>query len=79
MLRGRQMHHALRAGGRRDDAHTARPLQQYVTQLAAAFDHVGEGALGREPQQNVDIGQAQVGVQQHHPAAELGQRQGQVH
>lgn len=69
----------LCARGRRYDAHTARALQHHVTQLAAPLDDIGQGTFGGKAQQHVDVGQAQVGVQQHDPAAKLGQRQGQVH
>ena len=79
MLGRRQVDHALRTGGSRYDAHTTRALQYHVTQLAAPFDDIGQGPFGRQAQQHVDIGQAQVGIQQHDPAAEFGQRQGQVH
>ncbi|MCY1442594.1 hypothetical protein D9M71_589690 [compost metagenome] len=79
MLGRCQVHHALRARGRRHDAHPAGALQHHVTQLAAPFDDIGKGTFGGKAQQHVDIGQAQVGVQQHDPAAKLGQRQGQVH
>ncbi|MNM64867.1 hypothetical protein D3C81_762810 [compost metagenome] len=79
MLGRGQMHHALGARGCRYDTHTAGALQHHVTQLATPFNHIGEGTFGGKAQQHVDIGQAQVGVQQHDPAAKLGQRQGQVH
>ncbi|MNN95713.1 hypothetical protein D3C81_2145640 [compost metagenome] len=79
MLGRRQVHHALGAGGRRHDAHTARPLQHHIAQLTAPFDDIGQGAFWGQAKQYVDIGQAQVGVQQHDPAAKLGQRQRQVH
>ncbi|MNC43142.1 hypothetical protein D3C75_919920 [compost metagenome] len=75
MLGRRQVHHALRAGSGGHDAHATRPLQQHIAQLAAALDHVGQGALGRQAEQYVDVGQAQVGIQQHDPTAKLCQRQ----
>ncbi|MNT07166.1 hypothetical protein D3C72_1418590 [compost metagenome] len=69
------MHHALRAGRGRHNAHPARPLQQHIAQLAAPLNDVSQGALGRQAEQYVDIGQAQIGVQQHDPTAKLCQRQ----
>ncbi|MNQ65693.1 hypothetical protein D3C85_801570 [compost metagenome] len=75
MLGWSQVHHALRARGRRHDAHTTGALQQHIAQLATALDDVGQGALGRQAQQHVNVGQAQVGVQQHDPTAKLSQRQ----
>ncbi|MNP29294.1 hypothetical protein D3C76_1223120 [compost metagenome] len=73
------MNHALGAGRGRHDADAAGALQQHVAQLTAAFDHVGQGTFGCQPQQNVDIRQAQVGVKQHDAPAKLSQSQGQVH
>jgi hypothetical protein len=52
-----QMNHALCAGRGRDDADAARALQQYVAQLAAAFDHVGQSTFGCQSQQDVDVRQ----------------------
>ncbi len=66
-----QMNHALGAGRGRDDANSAGPLQQYVAQFTAAFDHVGQSTFGCQPQQNVDVRQPQIGVQQHDAPAEL--------
>ncbi|MNP25511.1 hypothetical protein D3C76_1183220 [compost metagenome] len=79
MLHGRELHHALGAGGRRDDADAARPLQQHVAQVALAIDHIGQGALGGEAEQDVAVGQAEVGVEQHDAATEIGQGQRKVH
>ncbi|MNG16473.1 hypothetical protein D3C84_1003910 [compost metagenome] len=71
MLGRTQMNHALCAGRGRDDADAAWPLQQYVAQLTAAFDDVGQGTFGCQSQQDVDIRQPQIGVQQHDAPAEL--------
>ena len=79
MLGRRQVHHALGAGGGWHDTHAARPLQEHVAQLAAAFDDISQGPFGGEPEQYVDIGQAKVGVQQHDATAKLGQRQRKIH
>ena len=78
VLHRREADHALRTGCCRHDAHAARPLQQDVTQIAFTRDDIGQGALGRQAQQNVDVGQAKVGVHQHDPTAEIGQGHGQI-
>jgi len=79
MLGRRKVYHALGARSGRDDAHTARALQHHIAQFATPLDDIGQRALGRKAQQHIDIGQAQVGVEQHDPAAQLGQRQRQIH
>src|SRR5690606_35363181 len=75
VLSGRQVDHALCARCGRHDADTARALQQNVTQLASTLDDVGQGAFRGKSQQYVDVGQTQIGVQQHDAASKLGQCQ----
>ncbi len=73
-----ELGHLAPAGGRRHDGQTARALNQGVDQLAAAFDHVGQRESGRQPQQHVDIGHAQIGIEQQGLASGLGHGQGQI-
>ena len=78
VLQGRQLHHALGTGRCRHDANATRPLDEHVTQIALAGDYVGQGALAGQTQQHVDVGQAEVGVEQHHAPTEIGQGQRQI-
>ncbi|MCY1178715.1 hypothetical protein D9M73_190800 [compost metagenome] len=63
MLRWRQVHHALGTRGRRHDAHATWPLQQDIAQFATPFYDIGQGPLGRQPEQDINVRQPQVGVQ----------------
>src|SRR5690606_10784552 len=56
----------------------ARPLDQHISQIALTGDDVGQGAFGSQAQQDIDIGQAKVGVEQHYPTTEFSQRQRQI-
>ncbi|MCY1553272.1 hypothetical protein D9M68_897400 [compost metagenome] len=69
----------MRAGGRGHDTDAAGTLQHHIAQLAFAADDICQGALGRQTEQHVDVGQPQVGVHQHDAPSQLGQRQRQIH
>ncbi|KAG1535581.1 hypothetical protein G6F50_015270 [Rhizopus delemar] len=78
MLGRGQLGHVPAAGRGRDHQHAVRAFDDDVFQRAAAGDQVGQREGGVQPQDHVDVGQAEVGVQQQRALAHAGQRHGQV-
>ena len=72
---------------RRHTGHTAgggqhqyvlRPAHQHVAELLLARQHMADVVARREAEQDVDIAQAQVGVEHHHPLTAARQGDGQI-
>ena len=61
----RQVRHVLHAGGGRHDLQAVRSGDDGVLERAFALDHVAQVEPGVQPEYHVDIGQPQVGIDQH--------------
>ena len=77
-MSGRQGQHVADARGRRQDGEAKGRLQKHLPQFHALVEEMEQVHLGGQPQKDVHVGQPQVGVEQHHLAAHLGQAVGQI-
>src|SRR5690606_13775867 len=78
MLARPEIDHFRCPGSGRHDADATRPGDKHITQRTVAGEHVGNGGIGPQAQLDIHVGQSEVGIHQHDPAAKLGQRQGKV-
>ena len=57
---------------------TLRRIEDDFLERTIAGQHVGQREPRREPQKNVDVGEAEIAVQQHDLFAALGERRGEI-
>ncbi len=72
VLHRRELDHGLGARGRRHYHHAVRAFDYDVVDGAFARQYMGEVAMHPQPQHDVHVGEAKVGVQHHHPFALCG-------
>ena len=78
LLPGIQPGNFLDAGRSGNHLNAPGAIDDDVNQALLAGKNMGKIVLGRKPQQDIEIGQSQVRVKNHHPAAGSRQHAGQV-
>jgi len=78
VLRLRQIRHPLHAGRGRHDLQAMRSGDDGILQRAFALDHMAHVKPRVKPQNDVDVGQPQVGIEQHDLSALRGDRYREV-
>ena len=79
MFHGAELGHSLGTGRGGDNLDATGTIHQNVLQITVARQNILEVAIGSDAQQDVDIGEPQIGVEQHHSPAFLRQGDSEVH